>query len=452
MFTRLITLLLLLWVTTSASAQTFNLSGTLSGDQENPPTGSPATGNLSGTIDAATGNISITVSYSNLNGTLSAAHIHLAPEGKNGGVILNLAPPTGQTSGTFSHSGTLSADQTIALIAEGCYVNLHSSTNGGGEIRGQVRNADADFTGFLTNDKAQPPGGTPVPSEVTGSVVALYDGSTMTLNVYAAYADAISEPTAAHIHDGDATQNGGVVFGLSPGLTNGAADGVYSGSNTNPLTAGQEADLMANGLYINIHTSENTGGEARSQLEAVGALALDLSDFRVRMERNDAILTWQVGPSNAQRFELEMAKREAEFRRVATLAARTQAAQQYEHRIPDLAAGDYYFRLRTWTMDGRNSVSPVLRLRIQRDMRSPLQVVQNPVERGLRLQATEDLPAGTVVQLLDANGRLLVSESTPILAIGSLWQPERLRTDLLPVGTYYLRVEGTTLPLLVGQF
>jgi hypothetical protein len=87
------------------------------------------------------------------------AHIHLAPAGQNGGVVVWLypdAPPAQLIEGRFSGilaEGTITSDDLVgalagqsleALIAEmdtgGAYVNVHTTpANPGGEIRGQIR-------------------------------------------------------------------------------------------------------------------------------------------------------------------------------------------------------------------------------------------------------------------------------------------------------------------------
>lgn len=69
----------------------------------------------------------------------------------------------------------------------------------------------------------------------------------------------VSSISAGHIHKGAAGTNGGVVFPLSS-LTSPIS---YTSA---PLTAEQEADLMANLYYINLHSPSFTAGEIRGQL------------------------------------------------------------------------------------------------------------------------------------------------------------------------------------------
>lgn len=72
----------------------------------------------------------------------------------------------------------------------------------------------------------------------------------------------IANPTRAHIHDGEAGVNGGIVvsfFDSSPGTLNGCVDGV-------------EKELIKDvrqnpqNYYINVHNAEYPGGALRGQL------------------------------------------------------------------------------------------------------------------------------------------------------------------------------------------
>ena len=65
--------------------------------------------------------------------------------------------------------------------------------------------------------------------------------------------------TAAHIHVAPAGQNGPVLFPLSGGPT------MWSGI-TAAMTADQFTTLEQEGMYVNIHTGGNPGGEIRGQI------------------------------------------------------------------------------------------------------------------------------------------------------------------------------------------
>jgi hypothetical protein len=96
--------------------------------------------------------ITYTVNVTNLSNAV-VAHIHIAPAGENGPVRLNLCgtgdPQPACTSGTAvlatGTNGTIVGTPAItfdsllsAMRTGGAYVNVHTSANPGGEIRGQV--------------------------------------------------------------------------------------------------------------------------------------------------------------------------------------------------------------------------------------------------------------------------------------------------------------------------
>ena len=128
----------------SAMAQTTYVC-VLSGLSESPPNASPATGNATCVLDAAGTTLTCTVQFQNLTSGWTASHIHgPAPAGVNAAVKWGLL--TGWVFGPGNQSGTLTnfviagitpADK-VDLDAGRFYVNIHTSQNPGGELRGQM--------------------------------------------------------------------------------------------------------------------------------------------------------------------------------------------------------------------------------------------------------------------------------------------------------------------------
>jgi hypothetical protein len=114
---------------------------TMTGSQEVPPNPSPGTGTFDGTRTAVN-ELSYTYTWENLLGNAMAAHIHEAPAGMNGPIVVPLSPPSGQ-SGSISDTATVDP----ALLDDICanpsayYVNVHTDLFPGGEIRGQLAGA-----------------------------------------------------------------------------------------------------------------------------------------------------------------------------------------------------------------------------------------------------------------------------------------------------------------------
>ena len=107
---------------------------TLSGAEEVPPVSTAARGSGSFSI-GADGAVSGSVTTTGVQGTM--AHIHMAPRGQNGPVIVPLTK-SGDTY-TAPAGAKLTPEQLTAFRAGNLYVNVHSEANKGGEVRGQLR-------------------------------------------------------------------------------------------------------------------------------------------------------------------------------------------------------------------------------------------------------------------------------------------------------------------------
>jgi hypothetical protein len=114
----------------------------ISGAQEVPAKTTPATGTLDVTYDKSTKVLSFTVVYSALTGNPTGAHIHgPAAKGANAGIKYDFFSIFPQTpAGTFSNTVVVDGVKLKedSLLAGFYYVNIHTPTNPGGEIRGQI--------------------------------------------------------------------------------------------------------------------------------------------------------------------------------------------------------------------------------------------------------------------------------------------------------------------------
>jgi hypothetical protein len=128
----------LLSFSSSVAADIKAFSVPMSGAQEVPPSGSAGTGTCTVTLDDVTGAVTVSGSYAGLTGTATAAHIHgPASAGVNAGVIISLTA-SGGTSGTITGGGTLSAGNITNMVSGLTYLNLHTTSSPGGELRGQI--------------------------------------------------------------------------------------------------------------------------------------------------------------------------------------------------------------------------------------------------------------------------------------------------------------------------
>jgi hypothetical protein len=114
----------------------------LTGSQEVPVKTSTATGSADISYDKSTKMFSFTINWQTLTGTPTGAHIHgPAARGTNAGIkydFFSVMPKT--VSGTFTNSVMVDGVslKEDSLLAGFYYFNIHTPTNPGGEIRGQI--------------------------------------------------------------------------------------------------------------------------------------------------------------------------------------------------------------------------------------------------------------------------------------------------------------------------
>jgi CHRD domain-containing protein len=155
-------LALLVFFATSAAATPILFVASLSGPGESPPNGSPGTGAAAVTIDPAVHTLHVQVSFADLLGATTASHIHCCVEPPLAAPVATTVPtfpdfPLGVMSGTYDHTfdtllassynpsfvassgGTVASAEAAlftAMIAGETYLNIHTTVDPGGEIRG----------------------------------------------------------------------------------------------------------------------------------------------------------------------------------------------------------------------------------------------------------------------------------------------------------------------------
>ena len=113
------------------------LTATLIGSTERPILGDPdGSGTFAATFNPGTSEVCFTYEVANVD-PLVAAHIHVAPAGSPGPVVIPM-PPSSATGG----SGCTTADRDLILAIlqdpSAYYFNVHNATYPGGALRGQL--------------------------------------------------------------------------------------------------------------------------------------------------------------------------------------------------------------------------------------------------------------------------------------------------------------------------
>ncbi len=130
-----------LTLTASGPCDNYPFSGAMTGAQEVPPTTSTATVTFNGMFNPANNMMTLGITFSGLSSNTTGAHIHRAAVGVNGPIIVDLAGlgfPLGVTSGTFTATFAFPAGDVASFTANNTYINIHTQTLPGGEVRGQI--------------------------------------------------------------------------------------------------------------------------------------------------------------------------------------------------------------------------------------------------------------------------------------------------------------------------
>ncbi len=138
----------------ASRAETVLFKADLKGSNQVPPNQTTGIGTVTATYEPATKQLSWNGSYSGLTGPATAAHIHgPAAVGANARLVVWVSDNMGQCSqgqckskidskppltSPFRGSATLSDEQVSELMAGMYYVNIHTDSYPGGELRGQL--------------------------------------------------------------------------------------------------------------------------------------------------------------------------------------------------------------------------------------------------------------------------------------------------------------------------
>jgi hypothetical protein len=246
---------------------------TLSGDEEVPPVGTEATADATLDVHLVSGEVSGDLTVSGL--TPTAAHIHDAFAGANGGILVPLdQDPADATLFTVPEDAMLDEAGIERLLAGALYVNVHTGAQPAGAIRGQVLPE-----GFVLHF-TQLEGGQQVPRVDTiarGRAAMTLDPDSGALVVHA-QVDGLDDAEQAHVHDGYAGANGPVLVPLAQDSTD---PGHWLVEDGELGDAGLEA-FAAGRLYVNVHSPANPGGELRGQIvpESITLLFTELTGLQ----------------------------------------------------------------------------------------------------------------------------------------------------------------------------
>jgi len=183
------------------------------------------------------------VQLTNLSSEITGAHLHSGAPGVNGPVIIDLGSL--RNGNRIQGLVDVTSSDLNLLSAGNVYVNVHTSDNPGGEIRGQLNiQSGLTFDGWMSGLQEVPFATT----SASGLAVATVLSDFSTVNVWMT-TDAVSGTfSASHFHHSIVGSNGPVVLDFSGSLNNNAID--FSG----PISSDEIISLPPDcRLYAHLH-------------------------------------------------------------------------------------------------------------------------------------------------------------------------------------------------------
>jgi hypothetical protein len=134
------------------SKPVYTFGSKLSGSEEVPPVTTNATGEATYSFNTSVTELTFKVKLANIE-DVKFSHIHLAPKGVNGGVVVTLKADRvdGPVNGEYAEGKITAADLSgnlkggplsilkAAMESEYTYTNVHSDEYPAGEVRGQIK-------------------------------------------------------------------------------------------------------------------------------------------------------------------------------------------------------------------------------------------------------------------------------------------------------------------------
>lgn len=233
-----------------------------------PGTPENALGLSNFTVNSSIDSLWINVVADQLSGPIQSAHFHSGKQGNSGPVVVDLTNliDGNRISGVLTPSSPnfvsdLDFDKFVKrLLSDDIYINIHTSLNPAGEVRGQpaalVREGviyslcpEQETTTVVNAGMAQ------------GSGFVSLDRNYKNLHYGHAVSRLSSTITMSHFHHALPGSNGPVVYSLP-------ADSIMTGFWNDDNFTDDIADQFESGeMYANFHTAINPAGEVRGQVD-----------------------------------------------------------------------------------------------------------------------------------------------------------------------------------------
>jgi len=235
----------------------------LDGAQEVPPVATSARAAATMKLNSTYDTLWYDMAATGLSGAINSAHFHDGIVGVSGPVDHDISADIMGNRIMGKATGSALANGFIGKLLRGqLYLNMHTTANPGGEIRGQVyRLAREGYTFSLDGSQEVPPVSTMANGSGLVSIDRDQDNARYMFTVNGL------TPTSAHFHKGVMGVSGPVIYDLSAALINNVAMGFWKSSDATPFTLAVATQFKNDSIYVNVHTSANLAGEIRGQVK-----------------------------------------------------------------------------------------------------------------------------------------------------------------------------------------
>lgn len=234
-----------------------------------------------------------------LSGPIINSHFHTGALGVSGGAIIDLTDSImgnrimGTVTGTDLTSGIISN-----LLKGELYLNIHTTANAAGEIRGQVyRLAREGFTITLNGEQEVPA----VTTAAMGTGIVSIDRDQTNVHFMAAANGLSGTINGVHFHSGAAGVSGGVINDLASAFTSSGATssgfGYWKSTDATPFTSAISTQFQDELVYLNMHTAANSNGEIRGQVIR-NTPCMNLTTSIAESKNNDIIFSVFPNPAS----------------------------------------------------------------------------------------------------------------------------------------------------------
>ncbi|MBL7951891.1 MAG: CHRD domain-containing protein [Flavobacteriales bacterium] len=261
---------------------------TLNGMQQVPMVTTTARGAASLVATADLDSLWYDVVVTGLSGAMQAAHLHAGAINTTGGVVIDIADNIMGDRIQGWVTGADLADNLVEMLEGNLYLNVHTTLNPDGEIRGQVyRYMREGYTMAPDGSQQVPVAAT---SAVGAGIVSIDRDQSNAHIMFVVTTDMVQD---LHFHKAIAGANGAVIFPMGDLIANNGVFTYWKNTDPMPFTTASSVAFRNDSIYLNVHTMDFPNGEIRGQVRR-GVTCSDMGTGLVDRELPQALAAWPV--------------------------------------------------------------------------------------------------------------------------------------------------------------